>query len=201
MENSNLTNLVSLVDSYANLGHSIFLDNVDRNLKHIVYDTIFENSGNVFFEEGSKEFYSTLKKIAEDSLSDITYPKEKSEILARLYLFGGSYLQSRGLSTTDLDDFCSKHIDILKKWAVDVINDVYEDSKKREEIAKYFGEHHNTISLNEKLKITQNVLKDFFEYIDSKKPSLKENYKRGIVKISNSSTDILLKHYNLNLLF
>lgn len=201
MENSNLINLESLVNSYENLGHSIFEDNVHRNLNHIVYDTIFENSGNVFFEEGGKEFYSTLKKNAEDSISDITYPKEKSEILARLYLFGGPYLQSRGLNTIELDDFCSKHIDMLKKWAIDVINDVNEDSKKREDVAKYIGEHHNTNSLNEKLKITQNVLKNFFEYLESKNPSPAENYNRGIIKITNSSTKILLKHYNLNFLF
>ena len=199
MENNSLEKLVRLVSSYEITRNLVFENNFEKELRHRNYDVIYINSGDLFFAKGGKEFYGTLKKVVDDSMADVTYPQEKSEILARLYFFGCECLYSSSLSSNELDDFCTKYINVLKKWSVDVINEIYEETKNREEMARNFGEHHNIISLNEKLKITQDILKDFFEYVNSKNTSLVGNYKKGVIKISNSNNIILLKHYNLSL--
>ena len=166
---------------------------------YITYDTILDSSRELWFEEKKSIFYCSLKKIANDAITDINYPDEKSELLLRLYFEGCCILYTKESNSIHLETFCIKHKKILLKWYENVYNDLIEDTRIRQNLDNLFGRNINFDSLNERQQRNYIISKDFFEYVETNNFTFKDNYHRGVIKLSNSNNKILRNYFNINI--
>ena len=198
MSNSTLINLSKLVETYANLNDA-YIEN--SQLRYLTYDTILDKSGELWFEEKKTIFYSSLEKIANDAIKDKNYPFEKSELLLRLYFNGCCYLHIIENKSTHLDNFCVEHRKYLSKCYNNVHSDIIEDQKIKQNLENIFGYNLyniNSDSFNERQQRNYKNAEEFFEYIETKDFTLKDNYHRAIIKLSNSNDKILRNWYKIN---
>lgn len=197
MDNS-INSIRNLITNYNNLPEITLEDPSIKSLRFITFDTILEESRNLMYNEDRAPVFCSMGKMANDAINDYSYPTEKSRILLRLHFDGCCKAYENDSNSSYLDELFTNQISFINEIYEDVLSNLYEDAKQREELVSMFGDHFAGPPLTERIQNLEDLFKDFFEYIETKNIGIKVRFKRALDRLGIRNISILRKHYGID---